>query len=213
MTAPASAGTYRGNWQMRDPSDIIFGIENSPSGYFWVEIEVIVPTDTPEPVFITIEASSRTKNMSVGGISSGARAGIAPNGDAIRAFVDFDLSTLPGLSSSSTIQLASLDVSDHDGFSCFEFLNPLIAGQISFGTTPQYPADFNEAPSAILFEVPSALGISGPIDVKDELQAFVSSQGAGHFQFRMWLDGDDSGPSYACFIVWTNPLLNITYLP
>jgi len=33
MTAPASEGTYRGNWQLRDPSDVIFGIENSTSGF------------------------------------------------------------------------------------------------------------------------------------------------------------------------------------
>ena len=49
LTAPSSAGTYRGNWQMRDPSDNIFGIENSTSGYFWVEIKVVVPTNTPDP--------------------------------------------------------------------------------------------------------------------------------------------------------------------
>lgn len=49
LTAPDSAGTYRGNWQLRDPSDTIFGIENSTSGYFWVEIKVVIPTDTPEP--------------------------------------------------------------------------------------------------------------------------------------------------------------------
>jgi len=49
LTAPDTAGTYRGNWQLRDPSDNIFGIENSTSGYFWVEIKVVVPTDTPEP--------------------------------------------------------------------------------------------------------------------------------------------------------------------
>lgn len=49
LTAPDSAGTYHGNWQMRDPSDNIFGIDNSTSGYFWVEIKVVIPTDTPEP--------------------------------------------------------------------------------------------------------------------------------------------------------------------
>ena len=49
LTSPDSAGTYHGNWQMRDPSDNIFGIENSTSGFFWVEIKVVIPTDTPEP--------------------------------------------------------------------------------------------------------------------------------------------------------------------
>jgi hypothetical protein len=213
LKAPASAGTYRGNWQLRDPSDVIFGIENSNSGYFWVEIKVIVPTNTPEPVTATLHTSSRTKNMSVGGMSSGTRLGIAPNGDAIRAFVDFNLGSLSGLSTSSTIQSATLDVSDHDGFSCFEFLHPLKAGQISFGTTPAYPADFNEVPSATLFSVPSALGISAPVTITSIVQNFVTSQGAGHFQFRMWLDGDDAGSAFACMMTWSDPLLNITFLP
>lgn len=49
LTAPTTSGTYRGNWQLRDPSDVIFGIENSTSGLFWVEIVVPAPTNTPEP--------------------------------------------------------------------------------------------------------------------------------------------------------------------
>jgi hypothetical protein len=49
LTAPGSEGTYRGNWKLRDPSDVIFGIENSSSGSFWVEIEVALPTETPTP--------------------------------------------------------------------------------------------------------------------------------------------------------------------
>ena len=49
LTAPSTEGTYRGNWQLRDPSDVIFGIENSSSGFFWVEIVVALPTATPEP--------------------------------------------------------------------------------------------------------------------------------------------------------------------
>jgi hypothetical protein len=211
LTAPASEGTYRGNWQLRDPSDVIFEIENSSSDFFWVEIEVEEPA--PDPVTATLHTSSQSKYMSVGGRSSGTIAGIAPNGDALRAFVDFDLSTLAGLDSGSTIQNATLDVSDHDGFSCFEFLHPLKAGQINFGSTPQYPADFNEVPSAILFSVPSALGISAPVSITGILQNYVSSNGAGHFQFRIWLDGDNAGAGLACMMEWADPLLNITYLP
>jgi len=49
LTAPGTEGTYRGNWKLRDPSDVIFGIENSSSGSFWVEIVVALPTATPTP--------------------------------------------------------------------------------------------------------------------------------------------------------------------
>jgi hypothetical protein len=40
LTAPASNGTYQGYWTLRNPDGVIFGIENSTSGTFWVKIEV-----------------------------------------------------------------------------------------------------------------------------------------------------------------------------
>jgi hypothetical protein len=213
LVAPSSAGTYRGNWQLRDPSDVIFGIQNSNSGFFWVEIEVIVPTDTPEPVTVTLNRHSNSKTTGVSGISSDIWLGIAPNGDPSRAFLDFDLSTLSGLSSSSTIESAELDVSDFTGNSCFEFLHPLKAGQIDFGTTPDYPSDFNQTPTATLFSVSSGAGISSPIDITDILQDFVEDEGAGHFQFRMELEHDDAGAAFACKMTWPDPEMTITYLP
>lgn len=213
LTAPDTAGTYRGNWQLRDPSDIIFGIVNSASGYFWVEIEVIAPTDTPEPESGTLHLSSYSKTVSVGGMSSDTRLGIAPNGDALRAFLDFDLSDLADFKDSSTIQFASLDVSDFSGNSCFEFLHPLKAGQIDFGTTVDYPLDFNQTPSASIFAVPSGAEISSPINITSILQDFVDDQGAGHFQIRMELEHDDSGAAFACIMSWPDPLLNVTYTP
>ena len=213
LTAPVSAGTYRGNWQLRDPSDVIFGIENSSSELFWVEIEVILPTDTPAPVSATLHRSSNSGSMSVGGSDSIIKLGIAPNGDAIRAFLDFDLSTLASLSSSSTIQSATLDVHDFSGNSCFEFLHPLKGGQIGYGTTPDYPGDFNQSYSATLFSVPSGAEIASPINIKTILQNFVTAEGAWHFQIRMELEHDDNGVAYKCLMEWSDPLLNITYLP
>ena len=207
LTAPATADTYRGNWQMRDPSDVIFGIENSSSGYFWVEIEVV------EPQSATLHRSSYSKYLSVGGRSNGTRLGIAPNGDALRALVDYDLSALAGLTSSSTIQDATLDVSDFSGNSCFEFLHPLKAGVISYGAIADYPEDFNQVPSASIFSVPSSAEIAFPIDITSILQDFVDSEGAGHFQFRMELEHDDAGVAFKCVMEWDDPLLNVTYLP
>lgn len=48
MTAPASNGTYRGNWMLRDPEGQKFGIGTNASTAFWVQIRV-GPTPTPEP--------------------------------------------------------------------------------------------------------------------------------------------------------------------
>ncbi|MGD8823064.1 MAG: NBR1-Ig-like domain-containing protein [Anaerolineales bacterium] len=40
LVAPASNGTYQGYWTLRNPDGVIFGIENSTSGTFWVKIKV-----------------------------------------------------------------------------------------------------------------------------------------------------------------------------
>jgi hypothetical protein len=40
LIAPEKEGTYRGNWQLRDPEDVTFEIENSNRNLFWVEIKV-----------------------------------------------------------------------------------------------------------------------------------------------------------------------------
>lgn len=213
LKAPTPAGTYRGNWQLRDPGDVIFEIENSTSNFFWVEIKVVPPTNTPEPVTATLYRSSASKTISAGGMSSDTRAGIAGNGDPLRAFLDFNLGSLAGLKSTSTIQSASLDMSNLSGYGCFEFLNPLKAGVVSYGTTPDYPGEFNQSPSASIFSVPSALGISGPVSITSVLQNFVTSQGPGRFQIRVWYDNDSAGSSYSCLTEWANPVLNITYLP
>ena len=214
LVAPASAGTYRGNWQLRDPSDVIFGIENSTSGYFWVEIEVIVPTDTPGPQSATLHKDpARSANISVGGSSGETRLGIDTNGDPIRAFVDFDLGTLSDLTTTSTVQSATLDLSNFTGNSCFDDLQPLKALQISYGAYPDYPGDFNQAPIATLLSVSPGAEISSPVSITGAVQDFVDANGAGHFQIRMELEGDDQGSAFACYMKWPDPLFNITFLP
>jgi len=40
MTAPASAGKYRGNWQLKNAAGVLFGIGSNANGVFWVEIVV-----------------------------------------------------------------------------------------------------------------------------------------------------------------------------
>ncbi|MEW5941776.1 MAG: NBR1-Ig-like domain-containing protein, partial [Chloroflexota bacterium] len=40
MTAPAASGKYRGNWQLKNASGVLFGIGANANGLFWVEIVV-----------------------------------------------------------------------------------------------------------------------------------------------------------------------------
>jgi hypothetical protein len=50
LTAPASAGTYRGNFRLRSPEGILFGVGSGAP--FYVEIEAVTPVveeEEPEP--------------------------------------------------------------------------------------------------------------------------------------------------------------------
>lgn len=47
LTAPATTGTYRGNFKLRSGDNIVFGINADGQGAFYVEIVVPAPTPTP----------------------------------------------------------------------------------------------------------------------------------------------------------------------
>ena len=54
MVAPQSAGTYQGNWKLRNASDNWFGIGPSGTAPFWVRIVVVpLPTATLTPTLTT----------------------------------------------------------------------------------------------------------------------------------------------------------------
>jgi hypothetical protein len=59
LTAPDSPGTYQGNFMLRSPDNIVFGIGGSASSYFWVKIEVI-PADTATPTVTSTPTSTLT---------------------------------------------------------------------------------------------------------------------------------------------------------
>jgi hypothetical protein len=48
FTAPATNGTHRGNWLLRNAKGLLFGLGNDSDDPFWVQI-VVGPTPTPQP--------------------------------------------------------------------------------------------------------------------------------------------------------------------
>lgn len=63
MVAPNRAGTFQGNWKLRSPNGLAFGIGPSASAPFWVRIVVEVTptpviTQTPSPTFAVTPATS-----------------------------------------------------------------------------------------------------------------------------------------------------------
>lgn len=47
LTAPATPGTYQGNWMLRNPAGVFFGIGPEGNAYFWVKIVVPGGAGTP----------------------------------------------------------------------------------------------------------------------------------------------------------------------
>ncbi|HDD60926.1 MAG: hypothetical protein DRI65_04025 [Chloroflexota bacterium] len=110
LTAPASEGTYRGNWQLRDPSDVIFGIEISPNGFFWVEIEVEEPAPTENTVEITFASRGQVED-GLDVRTNANNAGDTGNDVGLQGFVTFDVSGIPN---GATIKSARLVTISHD---------------------------------------------------------------------------------------------------
>lgn len=48
LVAPATPGSYTGNWRLRNASGAVFGI-GSDNKSFWVKIKSVAPTPTPSP--------------------------------------------------------------------------------------------------------------------------------------------------------------------
>lgn len=57
LTAPGSAGTYKGNWRLREPGGAIFGLSTGP---FWVQIKAAaVAANTPLPSWPIIKQGNQ----------------------------------------------------------------------------------------------------------------------------------------------------------
>jgi len=110
MTAPNAEGTYRGNWQLRDPSGVIFDIENSPTGLFWVEIKV----KEPEPTETTVSIDFSSRGQVEDGLdvrTTVNNAGDTSHDVGLQGFLTFDVSGIPN---GATIQSAKLVAKSYD---------------------------------------------------------------------------------------------------
>lgn len=72
MTAPTTAGTYRGNWELKNASSVIFGIGSSSNLPFWVEINVAGSGGGTGYDFVSNAASATWTNGSGTAITFGA---------------------------------------------------------------------------------------------------------------------------------------------
>jgi len=132
LTAPGSAGVYRGNWELRGPEGDTFGIENSSAGVFWVEIEVVEPTETPLVIITinpgvtlvfnpTVDINYESRGMVWDGYQ--VRTNANNVGDAFRdgsnlgvqGFITYDLSSIPDGANILSARLVPSDTADTIG--------------------------------------------------------------------------------------------------
>jgi hypothetical protein len=105
MTAPASEGTYQGNWKLREPGDELFGIDNSSSGLFWVEIEVKEPAPTENTVTILLASRGQVED-GLDVRTNANNAGDTSNSVGLQGFVTFNVSGIPNGSTIISAKLA-----------------------------------------------------------------------------------------------------------
>jgi hypothetical protein len=207
LTAPATDGSYKGFWKLRNASGVHFS-------QFYVDIKVKTPTPTAGPSTITLNATGGTEGGTVYEPAAGLAvvngtilAGDTGNNNLARGFMSFDISSLSG----KTVTAASLDLSScaamHDPFTG---LSGIWVGEVQYAL-PLDQSDYDVSRTGIqlLNALPGA-----PIDVKSYVQTRVT-EGKSRFQIRLHPAGPSDGDSQADYITCsaTGPKLTITYQP
>lgn len=204
LTAPASAGSYRGYWRLRDGAGVLFGLA---TGSFWVDIKAVAPTLTPTattsgglgpipvtliPPIITlmplpflveapIVAGESGSVRTGGGVLSAENIGDTPDNLGSQGFLSFDISAIPA---GATINEVKIDFSNYD----------MLGNPFALGCMRLYPQNYGTLDGGDYFGG-SALGalvrwcnaselstVAADDDLKSAVQAAV---GSSRIQFRV----------------------------
>ncbi|CAG0930146.1 hypothetical protein TFLX_01623 [Thermoflexales bacterium] len=164
-----------------------------------------------EPTTLTLHRTARSGEATTEGRGTRLRAGINSAGKGFRAFLDFDLAELPGLGDQAQILDADLNLHNYSG-DCFEFLGPLHIHHVNYGGQIN-SGDYNSGPQSTVLSAASSADIFNPLDITARIQGFVEHEGAGHYQLRLQLKGDNLGKAYACLMEWSDATLIVKYKP
>jgi hypothetical protein len=217
LTAPASAGNYRGYWRLRDGAGVLFGLS---TGSFWVDIKAVAPsptvTSTLPPAIAALALSPATgengtvyEPAAAQGIPTATiLAGDTGSNYLARGYMSFDISTLSG----KTIVSATLTLS-----SCSTVNNPFANLAGIWVAEVQYSLPLSQSAYSL-----SSSGIqllnafpASPIDVTSRVQT-RANESQNRFQIRLHpAAGSSNGDGQADYISCGvgNPQLNITYQP
>lgn len=212
LTAPASAGNYRGYWRLRDGSGVLFGLS---TGSFWVDIKAVTPTATPTlpPAIALVTLSPVSgENGTVyepaagQSIPSSILAGDTGSNHLARGYMSFDISALSG----KTIVSASLNLSSCSTTrSPFTNLAGIWVGDVQYSLPLSQSAyDISGTGIQKLTAIPAS-----PIDVTARVQVRVN-ESRNRFQIRLHpAAGSSNGDNLADYMSCGAPVLSITYQP
>ncbi len=187
LVAPASAGTYKGFWELRSPQGEAFALASGP---FWVEIVAVAPTDTPvvvlPPPIVQMSASLVVEESgsvrSNGQVLTPRNVGDTSANVGSQAFISFDISEIPA---GSTITHVEFDFTNYD----------TLGNPFSLGCLRMYKQDYGTLDSSDWF-AGLALGAlmrwcnTGELDTATEggealVEAVQSYAGGPRAKFRL----------------------------
>lgn len=225
LVAPASAGTYKGTWQMKNAGGAFFGTKP------FVQIVVVVPTHTPVPSTATPTSTSTATPTPTGPgpvtvtLNASASGGVysppatvfgAPNaGDdesnhARQGFLTFDLSSIP---TTATITAVKLDLSPYDQLGNPFSLGCLRVYQQSYGTLD--PTDFFSGTTfSAMWRFCSVTDIGDPTGQAIDptgIPVVQSHLASRQFQIRLQFNERQTNDNNTADLLRPTPKLIVTY--
>jgi hypothetical protein len=179
LTAPATAGTYRGYFRLRNASGVIFGIGPQAQTAFWVEIEVVPATTTVNLTAVEAESGFVSSD---GSTYAARNVGDTSTNLGAQAFLAFNISGIPAGShiTSVTFNLTGYDTLGEP----FPDLGCMYLYQHDYGALDggDYVAG---SPAGALVRICNAGGLGNAVADNDFVGAVQSKVGSNRFQIRL----------------------------
>ncbi len=213
LKAPASDGSYRGYWRIKNNAGVLIPVSGGyQSKSFFVDIKVKTPT--PSSTTITLNATGGTEGgtvyepaASLAVVNGTILAGDTSSNHLARGYMSFDISALSG----KTINSATLDLTGCSTVQTpYTNLAGIWVGELQY-SLPLDQSDYDVAGIGVQL-LNAAPGSA--IDVKSYVQARVT-EGKSRFQIRLHPAGPTDGDAQADYISCgaTVPRLTINYQP
>ena len=177
LTAPASAGNYRGYWRLRDGSGVLFGLS---TGSFWADIKAVnatsTPTNTPPAlppavgqIVASLVASESGSVRSNGNVFAFPNVGDTSSNISQQGFVSFDISGLP---TGAVIIEVKANFADYD----------TLGNPFALGCMRMYPQNYGTVDASDFFGGSASGAVARWCDIGQLNSSTVMSDLKAHIQ-------------------------------